>query len=63
MIKTSKKSLKKSTVWCIATRPMHPRYKLKRKLKKRKDELQFTKQIPMLRRDSLERIVKKGKMN
>ena len=41
---------------------MHPRYKLKRKLKKRKDELQFRKQIPMLPRDSLERIVKKGKM-
>ena len=30
------KKLKKSSAQCIATRPMHPRYRLKRKLKKKK---------------------------
>ena len=40
---------------------MHPRERLKRKLNKRKDELEFTKQVPMHSRDRLKRIVKKEK--
>ena len=55
------KNFKKLNIKYITTRAMHPRDRLKRKLKKRKDELEFTKQVPMHPRDRLKRIVKKKK--
>ena len=59
--KTSKK-LKKIDCWACYNSPYaSEKFFLKRKFKKRKDELEFTKQVPMYPREKLKRIVKKEK--